>query len=41
MKKLLFLIATTLITTTASAQSAFEGFYGQIGTGYEVILQQV
>jgi outer membrane immunogenic protein len=35
MKKLLFLIATTLITTTASAQSAFEGFYGQIATGYE------
>jgi hypothetical protein len=35
MKKLLFLIATTLITTTASAQSAFEGFYGQIGVGYE------
>ena len=35
MKKLLFLIATTLIATTASAQSAFEGFYGQIATGYE------
>ena len=35
MKKLLFVIATTLIATSASAQSAFEGFYGQIATGYE------
>jgi len=35
MKKLLFLIATTLIATSASAQSAFEGFYGQVGVGYE------
>jgi outer membrane immunogenic protein len=35
MKKLLFLIATTLIATAASAQSAFEGFYGQVGVGYE------
>jgi hypothetical protein len=35
MKKLLFVIATTLIASTALAQSAFEGFYGQIATGYE------
>jgi hypothetical protein len=35
MKKLLFVIAITLIATTASAQSAFEGFYGQIASGYE------
>ena len=35
MKKLLFVIATTLISISASAQSAFEGFYGQIATGYE------
>ena len=35
MKKFLFVIATTLIATTASAESAFEGFYGQVATGYE------
>ncbi|QWD23203.1 outer membrane beta-barrel protein [Polynucleobacter paneuropaeus] len=35
MKKFLFVIATTLIATAASAQSAFDGFYGQIATGYE------
>ena len=34
MKKLLC-VATTLLATTAMAQSAFEGFYGQIATGYE------
>jgi outer membrane immunogenic protein len=35
MKNLLFVFATLLITTSAFAQSAFEGFYGQIATGYE------
>lgn len=35
--KIKFLIAATSITITSSAmaQSAFQGFYGQIGTGYE------
>ena len=34
-KKLLMLVATIAIATSAMAQSAFEGFYGQIGAGYE------
>lgn len=34
-KKLFIAVATTLFTGTAIAQSAFEGFYGQIATGYE------
>jgi len=35
MKKLLLVVTTTLIASSAMAQSAFEGFYGQIATGYE------
>lgn len=35
MKKLLPLIAITTVSSTVFAQSAFEGFYGQIGLGYE------
>ena len=35
MKKPLLVIATLFITTSAFAQSVFEGFYGQIATGYE------
>ena len=33
--KLLTLIATTILATQAAAQSAFEGFYTQVGVGYE------
>jgi len=33
--KLLVAAAATLVASTAMAQSAFEGFYGQVGTGYE------
>jgi opacity protein-like surface antigen len=35
MKKQLFVIFSALLATSAMAQSAFEGFYGQISTGYE------
>jgi outer membrane immunogenic protein len=35
MKKLLFGSAMILLATSAMAQSAFHGFYGQIATGYE------
>jgi outer membrane immunogenic protein len=35
MKKLLVAAAVTGLVGTANAQSAFEGFYGQIATGYE------
>ena len=35
MKKQLFVIFLALLATSAMAQSAFEGFYGQISTGYE------
>ncbi|QWD88895.1 outer membrane beta-barrel protein [Polynucleobacter sp. MWH-CaK5] len=34
-KKLLVVAASALVATSAYAQSAFEGFYGQIATGYE------
>lgn len=34
-KKLFIAVATTLFTCSAIAQSAFEGFYGQVATGYE------
>lgn len=34
-KKLLVAAATTVLATSAMAQSAFQGFYGQIATGYE------
>jgi outer membrane immunogenic protein len=34
-KQLIAVAATTLLTSSAMAQSAFEGFYGQVGTGYE------
>lgn len=34
-KLLIALAATGLIATSANAQSAFQGFYGQISTGYE------
>lgn len=33
--KLLVAVAATLIGSSVMAQSAFEGFYGQIATGYE------
>jgi hypothetical protein len=33
--KLLVAAAATVVASSAMAQSAFEGFYGQIGTGYE------
>jgi len=33
--KLLVAAAATMVASTAMAQSAFEGFYGQVGTGYE------
>jgi opacity protein-like surface antigen len=36
-KKLLFVAATTVLAGSAMAQSAFEGFYGQIGVGYESV----
>ncbi len=35
MKKLLLIISGTLFLTPAFAQNAFQGFYGQIATGYE------
>lgn len=35
MKKLLVSVAVAGLVGTASAQSAFEGFYGQVGLGYE------
>ncbi len=35
MKKLLVAAAVAGLVGAANAQSAFEGFYGQIGTGYE------
>jgi hypothetical protein len=35
MKKLLVAAAVAGLVGTVNAQSAFEGFYGQIGTGYE------
>jgi len=35
MKKLLFLIAAIFFSTSVLAQSAFEGFYAQVGIGYE------
>jgi outer membrane immunogenic protein len=34
-KKLLVAVAASVIGTSVMAQSAFEGFYGQIATGYE------
>lgn len=34
-KKLLVVAASTLVASSAFAQSAFQGFYGQIATGYE------
>lgn len=34
-KKLLVVIASALVANVAVAQSAFQGFYGQVGTGYE------
>ncbi|MGV0963813.1 MAG: outer membrane protein [Polynucleobacter sp.] len=34
-KKLLAAVVAMIISGSAMAQSAFEGFYGQIGTGYE------
>lgn len=34
-KQLLLAAATTVLAGSAMAQSAFEGFYGQIGVGYE------
>ena len=33
--KLLLALAATAVVGSVSAQSAFQGFYGQIGTGYE------
>ncbi len=35
MKKLLVAVAVTGLVGTANAQSAFEGFFGQLGIGYE------
>ena len=35
MKKILVAVAVAGLVGTANAQSAFEGFYGQISTGYE------
>lgn len=35
MKKLLVAVAVAGLVGTANAQSAFEGFYGQVGIGYE------
>lgn len=34
-KKLLVVVASTMVASAAYAQSAFEGFYGQLGIGYE------
>jgi opacity protein-like surface antigen len=36
-KQLLLAAATTVLAGSAMAQSAFEGFYGQIGMGYESV----
>ena len=36
-KQLLVAAATTVLAGSAMAQSAFEGFYGQIGVGYESV----
>jgi opacity protein-like surface antigen len=36
-KQLLLAAATTVLAGSAMAQSAFEGFYGQIGVGYESV----
>ena len=33
--KLLVAAAATVVASSAMAQSAFQGFYGQVGTGYE------
>ena len=33
--KLLVAVATTVVANSAMAQSAFQGFYGQLSTGYE------
>jgi hypothetical protein len=35
--KLLVAAAATVVASSAMAQSAFEGFYGQIGVGYESV----
>ena len=35
--KLLVVAAATVVASSAMAQSAFEGFYGQIGVGYESV----
>ena len=35
MKKITFALLSLLVTSSVMAQSAFEGFYGQIGAGYE------
>ena len=37
MKKLLVAAAFTGLVGTVNAQSAFEGFYGQVGVGYESV----
>jgi len=37
--KLLVAVATTVVASSAMAQSAFEGFYGQLGIGYESVDQ--
>ena len=37
MKKLLVAAALAGLVGTANAQSAFEGFYGQVGIGYEMV----
>lgn len=37
MKKLIVLIAGSLVAISASAQSKFEGVYGQVGVGYESV----
>jgi len=39
MKKLLVAAAVTGLVGTVNAQSAFEGFYGQLGIGYESVDQ--
>jgi len=36
-KQLLVAVATTVLAGSAMAQSAFEGFYGQIGVGFESV----
>jgi outer membrane immunogenic protein len=37
MRKLLLTAAVSVLVGTANAQSAFEGFYGQVGVGYESV----